>query len=61
MDTTTILTQGANTTVKSANYAYDRIILNDLSETDYSDNGIHRNDITKGVSDHYLIWVKLEI
>jgi len=55
-----IIPDNADTTVSPTDCAYDRIILNDDSYSEYSTYGIYREGIVSGVSDHYLVWVKLE-
>jgi endonuclease/exonuclease/phosphatase family metal-dependent hydrolase len=49
-----------DTTVASTDCAYDRIILNNEAMEEYSDYGIY-NDVSSEMSDHYLVWVKLEV
>ena len=49
-----------DTTVASSSNAYDRIILNDDSFEEYSNHGID-DSITSEESDHYLVWVEIEV
>jgi len=49
-----------DTTVSSTDCAFDRIIVNDNLIDDVVDDGIDKS-IVSGESDHYLIWVELEI
>ena len=49
-----------DTTVKSTDCAYDRIILNDDAFEEYENHGIDKS-ITEDKSDHYLVWVELKI
>ena len=49
-----------DTTVASSSNAYDRIILNDDSFNEYLDHGIDKS-ITSEESDHYLVWVEIEV
>ncbi len=50
-----------DTTVGSSNCAYDRILLNDDAYEKYKRDGIYKKQITPEMSDHYLVWVELEI
>ena len=50
-----------DTTSSSTNCAYDRIILNQNSYGEYLNDGIYKSGITSDVSDHYLIWVELNL
>lgn len=56
-----MITDDEDTTVSATNCAYDRIILNDDSYEEYIQDGIYKKEITKDVSDHYLVWVELEV
>jgi len=49
-----VISDDADTTVSPTTCAYDRIITNFV----YSQAGIYTN-ITKDMSDHYLVWVKI--
>ena len=49
-----------DTTVSSTDCAYDRIILNDDSFNEYSDHRID-DSIKSEESDHYLVWVEIEV
>jgi len=49
-----------DTTVSQTDCAYDRIILNDDAYEEYENHGIDTS-ITEDESDHYLVWVELEI
>lgn len=48
-----------DTTVKATDCAYDRIIMNDEAYEEYIQCGIYKENITKDVSDHYLVWVEI--
>ncbi|MCX6711492.1 MAG: hypothetical protein NT139_00435 [Candidatus Woesearchaeota archaeon] len=50
-----------DTTVASTDCAYDRIILNNDAYSEYSNYGIYKEGIVDGVSDHYLVWVELNL
>lgn len=50
-----------DTTSTSSNCAYDRIILNSNAYEEYVSHGIHKQDITTSLSDHYLVWVEMKI
>ena len=50
-----------DTTVAATHCAYDRMILNDDSYEEYISEGIYKQGITKDISDHYLVWVELEV
>jgi len=59
---------GVDTTTKSTDYTYDRIIITDSAVSDYTgDSGVYRFDIQYGlsgdetvaVSDHYPVYVEL--
>ncbi len=50
-----------DTTVSSSDCAYDRIILNDDVYEKYEDDGIYTSGISEDVSDHYLVWVEIEV
>ncbi len=56
-----IIKDDADTTSSATNCAYDRIMLNDDSYEEYVDDGIYTKRISKDVSDHYLVWVELEV
>ncbi|MCS7109416.1 MAG: hypothetical protein NZ903_01310 [Candidatus Micrarchaeota archaeon] len=49
-----------DTTVGPTNCAYDRIIINEKMMEYYNAYGIDKN-ITKELSDHYLIWIELKL
>jgi len=55
-----LIDDNEDTTVSSTDCAYDRIIMNDDSYEEYVDYGIYK-EITSEQSDHYLVWVELEI
>ena len=55
-----IIEDNEDTTVSSTNCAYDRIIINNNGFNEYLDHGID-NSITSEQSDHYLVWVEIEI
>ncbi|MFA5856070.1 MAG: endonuclease/exonuclease/phosphatase family protein [Candidatus Pacearchaeota archaeon] len=50
-----------DTTSSNSNCAYDRILLNNGAKSNYLEHGIHTENITEAMSDHYLIWVKFRI
>jgi len=59
---------GVDTTTKSTDYTYDRIIVTDSAVSDYTgDSGVFRFDVEYGlsgdemvgVSDHYSVYVAL--
>jgi endonuclease/exonuclease/phosphatase family metal-dependent hydrolase len=56
-----VIKDDEDTTVSATHCAYDRIILNENSYEEYIKDGIYKQGITKDVSDHYLVWVELEV
>ncbi|MBR9702385.1 hypothetical protein GOV13_05690 [Candidatus Pacearchaeota archaeon] len=56
-----LITDNDDTTSSSTNCAYDRIILNNNAYEDYAIHGIHTSGITQRESDHYLVWVEMEV
>jgi len=56
-----IIKDSDDTTVATSSCAYDRIILNSDANQEFSSYGIVTENINKEVSDHYLVWVELEI
>jgi len=56
-----IIADSEDTTSGNSNCAYDRIILNSDDYAEYKSDGIYKRGITSEVSDHYLVWVELEI
>jgi len=56
-----LIKDNEDTTVSATDCAYDRIILNNDAKKELENYGIVKQDITKQVSDHYLVWVELEI
>lgn len=56
-----LINDGGDTTTSASYCAYDRIILNDDAHDEYRAYGVYKNRITENVSDHYLVWVELEI
>lgn len=56
---TWIIGDEEDTTASSTNCAYDRIILNDDVYEEYVNDEIYKQ-ITKNISDHYLVWVELQ-
>jgi hypothetical protein len=56
-----IIKDNEDTTVSQTDCAYDRIILNDNSNLEFSNYGILSEGINKEVSDHYLVWFNLGI
>ncbi|MDP2628743.1 MAG: hypothetical protein Q8P15_02510 [Nanoarchaeota archaeon] len=56
-----IVKDSDDTAVSSNNCAYDRIILNDDAKKEYKGYGIDKKEITKEVSNHYLVWVRIKI
>ena len=55
-----IIKDNDDTTVAKSNCAYDRIIINEDMKEEFIRYGIYKN-ITKNISDHYPVWVELEI
>ncbi|MBT4165798.1 hypothetical protein HOE04_02050 [archaeon] len=55
-----LIEDGEDTTVSQTDCAYDRIIINDDMNEEYVDDGIY-TEITKEQSDHYLVWVEIEL
>lgn len=53
-----LINDNEDTTTKSTDCAYDRIILNDNAYQSYESDGIDTS-ITEDESDHYLVWVEL--
>jgi len=49
-----------DTTVSQSDCAYDRIIFNKEASKDFVKSGIDSQDITKDVSDHYLVWAEIK-
>jgi endonuclease/exonuclease/phosphatase family metal-dependent hydrolase len=60
-DWTWIIKNDEDTTSTSEDCAYDRIIMSDEAEKEYINSGIYKTNITENVSDHYLIWVEIEV
>jgi len=56
-----IIKDDEDTTSSNSNCAYDRIILNDGSYKEYVSDGIYTKEITPEISDHYLVWVEMNI
>ena len=56
-----IISDQEDTTSSNTNCAYDRIILNNDAYAEYKSNRIYTREITKNVSDHYLVWVELKL
>lgn len=56
-----IIKDSQDTTTSSTNCAYDRIILNNDAKKELENYGINKKEITSSVSDHYLVWVELEV
>ena len=54
-----VISDNEDTTVSSTDCAYDRIIMSNNLGEKYISSGVFRNSITPEVSDHYLVWVKL--
>jgi len=55
-----LIEDNEDTTVSSTDCAYDRIILNDDGYNKYLSDGIY-TQISNEESDHYLVWVELEV
>lgn len=55
-----IIDNNEDTTSTDEDCAYDRILMNNESHEDLEDEGVHTEDITLEVSDHYLVWAELE-
>lgn len=49
-----------DTTTTSTNAAYDRIIMNSDAFEEYLSHGIHKQGITRSMSNHYLVWFEIE-
>lgn len=56
-----VISDDEDTTVSATDCAYDRIILNDDAFEEYKADGIFKKRITRNLSDHYLVWVKIEL
>ena len=56
-----LISDEEDTTSTNSDCAYDRIILNDNLYKDLSSSGIEKQNITKDLSDHYIVWVELKI
>lgn len=56
-----IIEDNDDTTSSQSDCAYDRIILNNNAYEEYASSGIHKQDITTSLSDHYLVWVEMKI
>ncbi len=56
-----LIPDGTRTTVYDSSCAFDRILLHKDMMGYYIDHGIHKQDISREMSDHYLIWVALEV
>jgi len=52
---------GEDTTVDGGDCAYDRIIVNDDLDEEYDDSGVDKKGIGAEVSDHYLVWVEIDV
>lgn len=53
-----VVPDDADTTVGNTNCAYDRIIFQSSTDEDYTGNwGINKN-VSKDLSDHYLVWAE---
>lgn len=48
-----------DTTLSQTKAAYDRILLNDDAFDSYIDYGVHKENVTSQISDHYPVWVEL--
>ncbi len=58
---TWIIGDNEDTTSSSTNCAYDRIILNSGILEEYSNYGVYSQGISKEISDHYLIWIEVNL
>lgn len=56
-----IIKDDEDTTTKTTDCAYDRIILNDDAYQEQKSYGIRTKDIDSSLSDHYLVWDELSI
>ena len=56
-----VVIDSEDTTVAATDCAYDRIILNSDAYQEYVSYGIDTSGINDDVSDHYLVWVELEV
>jgi len=55
-----LIQDSEDTTTTSTNAAYDRIIINSDAFEEYSSHGIHRQSITRSMSNHYPVWFEIE-
>lgn len=55
-----LIKDSEDTTTTSTNAAYDRIIMNSDAFEEYSSHGIHRQGITRSMSNHYPVWLEIE-
>jgi hypothetical protein len=55
-----IIKDNEDTTATNSDCAYDRILMNDDAFSEYYSSGIYKN-ISKDMSDHYLIWVAVTL
>lgn len=58
---TWVIPDNQDTTTKSTDCAYDRIILNEDAAKEYVSYGIDKDNITEEVSDHYLVWAEMKV
>jgi hypothetical protein len=54
-----IIKDEEDTTVGTTDCAYDRIIINDNMFPEYIDGGVREEKISKELSDHYVVYIKL--
>lgn len=50
-----------DTTSTNSNCAYDRILINSDAKEAYHSSGVYKKQITPEISDHYIVWLELEI
>lgn len=50
---------GTDTTSGNTSCTYDRMIFNQEMANEYASSGVYSENITAGVSDHYLIWSEI--
>ena len=56
-----LISDDEDTTVSATNCAYDRIILNNNAYREFKSYGIYKDKISSDISDHYLVWVEIEV
>jgi len=56
-----LISDNADTTVSQTDCAYDRIFVNRDMMDEVVTQGIYTDGITKDFSDHYIVWVEVEV